>query len=137
MNKALEKALDQATTKRLEAVQRAIGELQVDRIEVTVKSVVIIGTKTATGSLIYMAYRTKDPVVQAILIQQIVMHSPLRQEYRHKLLEIIPDTNRLAQLYGIHNHAFSITPVWHERAETFDAQRIEDTRWLDLVLQGH
>lgn len=135
MNKDLQEVLDQITTQRLENLRMTIAIGGEARIEAAVKGVVIIGTKTATGSLIYIARHEKDPRVQEILTQQISTHSPLRKEYRQQLLEIIPDSQRLARIYATYDDEAIQKPVWHARAKTFSKHEAEDMLWLDRILR--
>lgn len=134
MNRALEKILDQLTTKRLEILHEAIRLGHEQFITTAAKNVIVIGTRTATGSLVYIASRTKDTKVRTILAQQIATASPLRQEYKHQLMEITENTGALALLYAAFDDASTTQPTWQGRAETFDERSAEDTHWLAQVL---
>lgn len=135
MNRALEKILDQITRERLEVLRYAIRDGHEQPITAAAKSVVAIGTKTATGSLVYMASRTGDAKVRTILTQQIAVASPLRGVYKHQLMEIAANTGTLALLYAAFDDASTTAPAWCERAETFDERSSEDTHWLAQVLR--
>lgn len=134
MNNSLRKTLDEMTGKRLDELKTAITGGCAPCIERAARRVAIIGTETATGSLVHLTLTMHvKETTRRVMALAIANCSPARERYRQQLLTEITSLQSLALLHKAFEKE-CVQPVWTSLRETFDAENERDQMQLHQLL---